>query len=190
MTGTVEPTASPATPRPATLVVLAWNQWELTRRCLESLCATDLSGAEVLVVDNGSTDETPQRARRAGSRRRLRVATPGREPRLRARQQRRHRGRRPGIRRRAAQQRPRVSTSPTGSSACAPAPTRPPDVGVVGCRLVRRRRPAAPRRHLHPARHRVGPADRLAANRTSASFPAIATVEGIVFACAYLRARS
>jgi GT2 family glycosyltransferase len=55
--------AAPAThagglPRPITLVVLAWNHWTLTRRCLETLAATDLAGAEVLVVDNGSTDAT------------------------------------------------------------------------------------------------------------------------------------
>ncbi|HVE66931.1 MAG TPA: glycosyltransferase family 2 protein, partial [Thermoanaerobaculia bacterium] len=46
--------------RHATLVVLAWNRWDLTRRCLDSLRQTDLSGADVVVVDNGSTDETPQ----------------------------------------------------------------------------------------------------------------------------------
>jgi GT2 family glycosyltransferase len=44
--------------RKATLIVLAWNRWPLTQRCLETLRATDLSDAEVLVVDNGSTDET------------------------------------------------------------------------------------------------------------------------------------
>lgn len=43
----------------ATLIVLAWNRWDLTKLCLDSLAETDLSGAEVLVVDNGSTDETP-----------------------------------------------------------------------------------------------------------------------------------
>ncbi len=46
--------------RKATLIVLAWNRWELTRRCLETLRETDLSEAEVLVVDNGSSDETPR----------------------------------------------------------------------------------------------------------------------------------
>lgn len=50
-----------AVPRKATLIILAWNQWQLTRRCLETLQETDLEGAEVLVVDNGSSDETPQR---------------------------------------------------------------------------------------------------------------------------------
>jgi len=47
--------------RPVTIVVLCWNRWALTRRCLDSLREnTDLERAEVLVVDNGSTDETPQ----------------------------------------------------------------------------------------------------------------------------------
>jgi GT2 family glycosyltransferase len=46
--------------RAVTIVVLCWNRWELTRRCLETLRATvDLSRVTVLVVDNGSTDETP-----------------------------------------------------------------------------------------------------------------------------------
>lgn len=47
--------------RRVSLVVLAWNRWDLTERCLATLLATDLEGAEVLVVDNGSTDETPVR---------------------------------------------------------------------------------------------------------------------------------
>jgi GT2 family glycosyltransferase len=47
--------------RPVTLIVLAWNQWPTTQRCLETLQRTDREGSEVLVVDNGSTDETPQR---------------------------------------------------------------------------------------------------------------------------------
>jgi GT2 family glycosyltransferase len=46
--------------RGAALIVLAWNKWPLTERCLDSLLATELDGAEVLVVDNGSSDETPQ----------------------------------------------------------------------------------------------------------------------------------
>ncbi len=41
--------------------MLTWNRWELTRRCLETLLASDLAGAELLVVDNGSTDGTPDR---------------------------------------------------------------------------------------------------------------------------------
>lgn len=45
--------------RGASLIVLAWNQWPLTRRCLDSLLATDLDHAEIIVVDNGSSDDTP-----------------------------------------------------------------------------------------------------------------------------------
>ncbi|MBN8481072.1 MAG: glycosyltransferase [Xanthomonadales bacterium] len=45
--------------RRATLLVLAWNQWALTRRCLDTLLDTDLDAAEVIVVDNGSDDDTP-----------------------------------------------------------------------------------------------------------------------------------
>ncbi|HVT59286.1 MAG TPA: glycosyltransferase [Thermoanaerobaculia bacterium] len=47
--------------RRISLIILAWNRWDLTRICLESLRATDLGDAEVLVVDNHSTDETPER---------------------------------------------------------------------------------------------------------------------------------
>jgi len=46
--------------RRATLIVLAWNQWPLTRRCLDSLLASDLFAADVIVVDNGSSDDTPR----------------------------------------------------------------------------------------------------------------------------------
>jgi len=46
--------------RGASLIVLAWNQWPLTRRCLDSLLAGALAANdEVIVVDNGSSDETP-----------------------------------------------------------------------------------------------------------------------------------
>lgn len=45
--------------RPVAIVVLCWNHWALTQRCLASLRAhTDLGDVEVLVVDNGSSDET------------------------------------------------------------------------------------------------------------------------------------
>ncbi len=47
--------------RPATVIVLTWNGWELTRACLDSLLATELEDATVLVVDNGSTDGTVER---------------------------------------------------------------------------------------------------------------------------------
>lgn len=44
--------------RDAALIVLAWNQWPTTRACLDSLLASDLFAARVIVVDNGSSDET------------------------------------------------------------------------------------------------------------------------------------
>jgi len=50
------------TRRRVSIVILCWNRWELTRRCLETLKThTDLGQVDVLVVDNGSTDETPAR---------------------------------------------------------------------------------------------------------------------------------
>ena len=45
------------------LVVLAWNSWDLTARALDSLLATSLEDAEIIVVDNGSSDATPQALR-------------------------------------------------------------------------------------------------------------------------------
>jgi GT2 family glycosyltransferase len=42
----------------ATVVILAWNAWEHTRPCLESLRPTLRPGDQVVVVDNGSTDAT------------------------------------------------------------------------------------------------------------------------------------
>lgn len=46
--------------RRAALIVLAWNQWRTTQRCLDSLLATAPHAAELIVVDNGSNDETPR----------------------------------------------------------------------------------------------------------------------------------
>jgi len=40
------------------VVILAWNAWEHTRTCLESLRPTLRAGDQVVVVDNGSTDAT------------------------------------------------------------------------------------------------------------------------------------
>src|SRR6202020_2954378 len=42
----------------ATIVIPAWNAWEHTERCLESLRPTLRETDRVVVVDNGSTDET------------------------------------------------------------------------------------------------------------------------------------
>ncbi len=49
--------------RGAALIVLAWNQWPTTRRCLDSLLASAPFAADLIVVDNGSRDETPQALR-------------------------------------------------------------------------------------------------------------------------------
>lgn len=38
------------------IVILSWNHWNLTHRCLYELC-TRLPKAEIIVVDNASTDE-------------------------------------------------------------------------------------------------------------------------------------
>jgi len=46
---------------PATIVILAWNAWESTQACLESLKPTLGVRDQVVVVDNGSTDATPRR---------------------------------------------------------------------------------------------------------------------------------
>lgn len=46
------------TPPDVTIVVLSWNGRACTLECVESLLAADLSGARILVVDNGSTDDS------------------------------------------------------------------------------------------------------------------------------------
>lgn len=53
-----------------TVVVVTWNRLTLTRRCLESLVATREPWWRLVVVDNGSTDGTPdylQELRRLGA---------------------------------------------------------------------------------------------------------------------------
>ena len=44
---------------PVTVAILAWNSWETTRACLDSLRPTLGVRDRVVVVDNGSTDATP-----------------------------------------------------------------------------------------------------------------------------------
>src|ERR1700709_2149757 len=43
----------------ATVVVVAWNSWASTAACLASLRPTLRPDDQVVVVDNGSNDETP-----------------------------------------------------------------------------------------------------------------------------------
>jgi GT2 family glycosyltransferase len=46
--------------RHVSIIVLCWNRWDLTSRCLESIRrCTDLTNVDVIAVDNGSEDETP-----------------------------------------------------------------------------------------------------------------------------------
>lgn len=46
------------------VVVVAYNQWALTERCLASLVEHDDAGPlQIIVVDNASVDQTPQRLR-------------------------------------------------------------------------------------------------------------------------------
>ncbi|HTX00140.1 MAG TPA: glycosyltransferase family 2 protein [Acidimicrobiales bacterium] len=43
----------------SSVVVLAWNAWQHTRSCLASVQATMSERDELVVVDNGSSDDTP-----------------------------------------------------------------------------------------------------------------------------------
>jgi GT2 family glycosyltransferase/glycosyltransferase involved in cell wall biosynthesis len=50
--------------RRVTVIVLCWNRWDLTSRCLDSLRrCTDFADVEIIAVDNGSQDETPEKLR-------------------------------------------------------------------------------------------------------------------------------
>ncbi len=168
--------------RRITLVILAWNHWRLTERCLETLAATDLDGAEVLVVDNGSTDETPERLARIPWLRTLRLpANLGFV-----------RGNNAGIAAAAAGSDVVLLNNDLEFiqrdwlrrlAACAHSA---PDVGVVGCRMV-----LPDGRLLHAGTYimpdtswgqQVGALERDVGQHTGTE-----EVEGVVFACAYLR---
>lgn len=46
---------------PISIVILAWNRWDLTQQCLRSILNYPLpKNTEILIVDNGSTDVTPR----------------------------------------------------------------------------------------------------------------------------------
>jgi GT2 family glycosyltransferase len=171
--------------RQATLIVLAWNRWNLTERCLATLFDTDLGNAEVLVVDNGSTDETPERLSRLQEEGRIRALALARNLGF-------VRGNNAGI-----------EAADPGSDvvllnndlvftqrdwlarlrACAHAA---PDVGIVGCRMV-----LPNGRLLHAGTYilpdtawgqQIGSLEKDVGQYTSDR-----DVEGIVFACAYIR---
>ena len=46
------------TARKKSIIILAWNNWQTTKTCLHSLKQTELHNTEVIVVNNGSSDET------------------------------------------------------------------------------------------------------------------------------------
>jgi GT2 family glycosyltransferase len=173
---------SPA-PRRTTVVVLCWNRWDLTRRCLETLKAhTDLTHAEVLVVDNGSTDETPQRLREIPW---VRVVT-------NATNLGYVRGNNAGIA--AAPQdvdvlllNNDVEIHQDGwLDALRETAHAAPDVGIVGCRLV-----LPDGRLLHAGTYMLPDTfwgQQIGALETDVNqFARTRDVEGIVFACAYLK---
>jgi GT2 family glycosyltransferase len=168
-----------------TLIVLAWNRWDLTERCLTTLFGTDLGDAEVLVVDNGSMDETPARLSRLQEEGRIRALFLPRNLGF-------VRGNNAGI-----------EAAAPGSDvvllnndlvfaqrdwlarlrACAHAAD---DVGIVGCRLIQ---PNG--RLLHAGTYilpdtmwgqQIGSAE-----KDLGQYTCDRDVEGIVFACAYIR---
>jgi hypothetical protein len=170
-------------PRPVTVVVLCWNHWALTERCLATLFVnTDLSDVSVVAVDNGSTDETPARLKGCS---RVRVVTlPGNLGFAR--------GNNAGIS--AADPKSDVLLlnndveirSPGWLDELRRAAHGAPDIGVAGCRLVfPDGRLAHAGTYMPPDTFRgqqVG-SQELDVNQ----FSATRDVEGIVFACAYLR---
>jgi len=40
------------------IIILAWNNWKMTKACLKSLKSTQLINTQVIVLNNGSSDET------------------------------------------------------------------------------------------------------------------------------------
>ncbi len=46
---------------PIAVLIPTWNSWEDTRLCLESIGRLDPAPARIMIVDNGSTDGTPDR---------------------------------------------------------------------------------------------------------------------------------
>ena len=168
--------------RRTTLIVLAWNRWDLTRRCLETLSATDLADADVIVVDNGSSDETPAELRRYDWLRVVRSPTNVGYV----------RGNNAGIR--AADPRSDVVllnndlafTEPEWLTRLRSTAHSAEDVGVVGCRLT-----LPDGRLLHAGTYVL--ADTVwgqqigSLEKDVGQYTTTREVEGVVFACVYLR---
>ncbi|MEO8056196.1 MAG: glycosyltransferase [Acidobacteriota bacterium] len=171
------------TPRRAAIVVLCWNRWELTRRCLETLRAhTNLSTAEIVAVDNGSTDETPARLKEVPG---IRVVT-------NASNLGYVRGNNAGI----------ATVAPDADvvllnndvevhedgwlDRLREAAHAAPDVGIVGCRLV-----LPDGRLLHAGTYILPDTlwgQQIGALETDVNqYARTRDVEGIVFACAYIK---
>jgi GT2 family glycosyltransferase len=168
------------------LIILAWNRWDLTAKCLDSLRATDLATSQgdvdVLVVDNGSTDETPARLAELSWVRTLRL--PENVGFVR--------GNNAGI---AAAEpgsdvvlinNDLVFTQRDWLRRLAECAHAAPDVGVVGCRLI-----LPDGRLLHAGTYimpdtvwgqQVGSLE-----RDVGQYRRVREVEGIVFACAYIK---
>ncbi|MFC4818830.1 glycosyltransferase [Dokdonella ginsengisoli] len=173
--------------RGTTLIVLAWNQWPLTRRCLDSLLASDLDFAEVLVVDNGSEDETPDGlAAYAGRVRTLRLP----------RNLGFVRGMNAGIAAAPADDdvvllnNDLVFTQPDWLGRLRDAAYADPATGIVGCRLLG---PEAEGRVYHVGGY-IEPDDlhgqqteSAHVEREVAQYPHLRRVQAIAFALAYLR---
>jgi GT2 family glycosyltransferase len=56
---------TPSPPVPASVIIVSWNGRRWIDRCLRSVAALDPPAAEVVLVDNGSTDDTVAHVRRA-----------------------------------------------------------------------------------------------------------------------------
>ncbi len=170
-------------PRPVTVVVLCWNRWALTQRCLATLREkTDLSDVAVLAVDNGSTDETPSQMKRYDW---VRVVTLPRNLGF-------VRGNNAGI----------AAADPTSDvvllnndveitqqgwlNEMRRTAHAAPDVGVVGCRLL------FPDGKIAHAGTYILPdtvwGQQIGSRETDVNqYAATREVEGVVFACAYLK---
>ncbi|MGN6518113.1 MAG: glycosyltransferase [Dokdonella sp.] len=173
--------------RGAALIVLAWNQWPTTRRCLDSLLATRPHAAEVIVVDNGSCDETPTELAAYADRVRV-VALPQNLGFVR--------GMNAGIAAARADDdvvllnNDLVFSQPDWLERLRDAAYAAPDIGVVGCRQLG---PEAEGRlyhaggfieadELHGQQVESGPDE-----RDVAQYDTTRRVQGIAFALAYLR---